>query len=304
MFLPGTLRTLFIGILLAVPALSAALAPGGGPDSIAARDSVAGVQDETVAGTPNAASRWWTRVYAAGFYDTRWNGWFLQAYGQHAYDLSEDRRVSLYGIGWLTTDSRSTGAGTLPVIISDNVFILGAGLRFKPAPWVWFDVQEGVAVDLVERDGVDDVRHDFRLLATGGGGIYPDLRVHDDVQAPLTLMADAFGSAGFYSRYENSIAYLQGRLGARALEYSRMFVDVYLRGDLAFDANGDYYNNIYEIGPGLRFTPDPDWGLFLMVEYRSGHYANFTEAMQLEREQFYPPTYDAWRFFLVFDRTF
>jgi hypothetical protein len=161
-----------------------------------------------------------------------------------------------------------------------------------------------VAFDLVEHNGETEVRNDFRIVATGGNGIYPDLRVHDDVQVPLTLMADAFGSVGYYTRYENAIAYLQGRVGARALEYSRMFVDVYLRGDLALDGNGDYYNNIYEIGPGLRYTPDPDWGLFLMIEYRSGHYANYSDEMQQEREKYYPASYEAWRFFLVFDRTF
>jgi hypothetical protein len=277
------------------------------PDAAAGPSPVKDGPDSTTAPGSDAAEvspPWWSRVYAAGFYDTRWDGWFIQSFGQLGYRLSDDEKFSLYGIGWLTADSRSTGTGTLPVIISDNIFLVGAGFRYKPAPWLWFDAQEGVAFDLVERAGENQVRNDFRLIATGGSGIYPDLRVHDDVQAPLTLMADCFGSAGYYSRYENFIAYLQGRLGVRAMEVSRMFLDVYLRGDLALDANGDYYNNIYEIGPGMRFTPNPDWGLFLMVEYRNGHYANYSDEMRQEREQFYPPSYDAWRFFLVFDRTF
>src|SRR6185503_18752682 len=40
-----------------------------------------------------AASRWWTRLYATAFYDTRWNGWFLQSYLQHGYDLLPDKRL-------------------------------------------------------------------------------------------------------------------------------------------------------------------------------------------------------------------
>jgi hypothetical protein len=291
-----TLPAILLGFTLITSAVRAEQPPGNhGPDTLSAASG---------AGAADAASRWWTKAYAAGFYDTRWNGWFLQSYAQRGYDLSTNGKFSAYGIGWLTADSRSLGTGTLPVIISDNLFLLGAGLRFKPASWFWIDAQEGVAFDLIEQNGSKAVRNDFRLLATGGSGIYPEFRVHDDVRAPLSLMADCFVSAGYYSRYKNFIAYVQGRIGARALEVSRMFVDVYLRGDLALDANGDFYNNVYEIGPGLRFTPDPDWGLFLMAEYRRGGYANYSDAMQQEREKYYPATYDAFRFFLVFDRIF
>ena len=295
------LTALILGILLLLPTTSGALSAGGtsGPMGSGGATQAATPEEPAVTGSP-----WWTRLYAAGFYDTRWNGWFLQSYAQQGYDLSADRKFSLYGIGSLTTDSRSTGGGTLPVIISDNLFLLGAGLRYKPAPWVWFDAQEGVAFDLVERNGSKEVRNDLRLMATGGSGIYPEFRVHDDPRSPLSLMADCFASAGYYSRYKNFIGYLQGRVGARAMEVSTTFLDVYLRGDLALDANGDFYNNVYEIGPGLRFTPNPDWGLFLMVEYRSGHYADYNDSMRLERERYYPASYDAWRFFLVFDRTF
>ena len=261
-------------------------------------------QDADPAPAGDAGSPWWKRIYAAGFYDTRWDGWFLQSFGQLGRYINDEQSLSLYGIGMLTTDTRSTGGGTLPVIISDNVFILGVGVRYKPVSWVWFDAQEGVAFDLIERAGESTVNHDFRLIATGGSGIYPDFRVHDDLQVPLSLMADCFASAGYYSRYDNVIAYLQGRVGVRAVEVSTAFADVYLRGDMALDGNGEYYNNIFEIGPGVRFTPNPDWGLFLMIEYRSGRYADYSDEMRMERELYYPPSYEAWRFFLVFDRTF
>lgn len=301
---PRILAVMLLGIVLIVPdASSASVTPTAADSGVSGAPGAMETPEEGETASAQA-SPWWTRVYAAGFYDTRWNGWFLQSFAQQGYFISPDRKFSLYGIGWLTTDSRSTGAGTLPVVISDNIFLLGAGIRFKPAPWIWLDAQEGVAFDLIARNGEKEVKHDFRFIATGGSGIYPEFRVHDGVSSPMSLMADCFASAGYYSRYDNFIAYLQGRLGARAMEVSRMFLDVYLRGDLALDANGDFYNNIYEIGPGLRFTPDPDWGLFLMVEYRSGHYADYSEAMRSERATYYPADYDAWRFFLVFDRTF
>ncbi len=117
-------------------------------------------------------------------------------------------------------------------------------------------------------------------------------------------MVDCFGSSGYYSRYENMITYLQGRLGLRVAEISRMFMDLYLRGDAVFDSDGEFYNNLFEIGPGLRFTPDPEWGLFVMVEYRRGFYADYTDAMREARALYYPAQYDAVRFILVLDREF
>ncbi len=249
-------------------------------------------------------SRWWTRLYGAAFYDTRWDGWFLQSYLQQGYDLLPEKRLSAYGIAWMTADTRSSGSGPAPAIISDNILLLGAGIRFRPAPYFWIDAQQGVAFDLVERNGATATRGDFRLVATGGAGVYPEFLVHGDFRSPMTLMAECFLSSGYYSRYDNVITYVQGRFGVRVAEVSRAFMDVYLRGDAAFDSEREFYNNLFEIGPGLRFTPDPDWGLFVLVEYRHGIYADYTAAMQQRRELFYPSTYNAVRFFLVLDREF
>ncbi|HLF14506.1 MAG TPA: hypothetical protein VI932_06430 [Bacteroidota bacterium] len=250
------------------------------------------------------SSPWWTRLYGAAFYDTRWDGWFLQSYVQEGYDLLPGKLLSAYGIAWMTADTRSSGSGPAPTIISDNILLMAAGIRYRPSPYFWIDAQEGVAFDLIERNGSTATRGDFRLVATGGTGIYPEFLVHDDFRSPLTLMADCFLSSGYYSRYDNVITYAQGRLGGRVAEVSRAFLDVYLRGDAAFDTDGEFYNNLFEIGPGLRFTPDPDWGLFLLVEYHHGFYAGYTDAMRQRRALFYPAQYDAVRFFLVLDREF
>jgi len=256
-------------------------------------------------GAPSEVSpRSWSHLYGALFYDTRWAGWFVQSYYQKGYGLVDDNSLSAYGIAWLTADTRSSGAGPAPVIISDNALVLGVGLRYRPVRAFWIDVQEGVAVDLVDRAGASGTRGDFRAIATAGTGTYPEFNVHEEPASPLTLMADFFLSAGYYSRYKNGIGYAQGRLGARALEISRAFMDVYLRFDMALDTEGKFYNNLFEVGPGLRFTPDPDWGLFLMVEAHHGIYADYTSAMKTDREAFYPATYNTVRFLLVFDREF
>lgn len=248
--------------------------------------------------------RWWTRIDGAGFYDTRWEGWFLQAYAQRGYDLLPDGLLSAYGIAWISADSRSESSGPAPTIISDNLFIAGAGLRFKPAGFFWIDARDGLAFDLVERQGKSSPRNDFRLVATAGTGIYPPFLVHDHLSSPLSLMTDFFISSGYYSRYTNYITYAQARVGLRVAEVSRAFADVYLRGDAAFDSDGEFYNNVFEFGPGVRITPDASSGLFLMVEYHRGRYADFTTGMRNAREAFYGPFYDSVRFLLVFSRDF
>lgn len=251
-----------------------------------------------------AVDRWWTRLYGAGFYDTRWEGWFLQGYAQQGYDLLPDKLLSLYAIASISGDSRSEGSGPAPTIISDNMFLLGAGVRFRPARYFWIDAQEGLAFDLIDRAGESSPRDDFRLIATAGTGIYPPYLVHGDFRSPFSLMADFFLSSGYYSRYRNGITYAQGRVGARIAEVSRAFADIYLRADFALDTEGKFYNNLFEAGPGIRITPDPDWGLFLMVEYHRGRYADYTAEMRAAREAYYGPFYNSVRFFLVLDRDF
>ena len=74
--------------------------------------------------------------------------------------------------------------------------------------------------------------------------------------------------------------------------------------EVAFDTEGKFYNNLFEFGPGFRITPNADWGLFLMVEYHRGRYADYTAEMRSAREIYYGPFYNSVRFFLVLDRDF
>jgi len=297
-----------VGLIISCSSAAIAGVRAGHPDFGLTSSRIAGplaVSNPVQTGdVVSASSPWWSHLYGAVFYDTRWKGWFIQSYYQHGYGLSAGNVLSLYGIAAMTADTRSSGAGPAPVIISDNVLVLGAGLRYRPVHGFWIDVQQGVAIDLIDRNGDSGTRGDFRAVATAGTGIYPEFLVHDGLKSPLSLLADFFISAGYYSRYKNGIGYAQGRIGVRAAEFSRAFMDVYLRADAVFDTEGKFYNNLFEIGPGLRLTPDPEWGLFLMVEYHHGMYADYTAAMTLEREAFYPPTYNTVRFLLVLDREF
>lgn len=246
--------------------------------------------------------RSWTHAYAAPYYDTRWEALFFQAHLMHGRYLTADHAVSLYGGAMLSADTKSSGSGLAPIIISDNTFILGAGIRLKPFYGFMVDVQQGIAFDLLS---ARDPQGDFRGVATYGNGIYPVNRFHNDPVMPWTPYVDLYSSMGYYSRYQNSIGYAQLKGGFRALASKRTTVDMYARLDLAVDTDKEFYNNIAEYGAGVRVTPNFDWGLYLDVEYHHGMYLDGSDAAKLARMAGgYNTQYNSVRLFLILERTF
>ncbi|MBI4548618.1 MAG: tetratricopeptide repeat protein [Ignavibacteriae bacterium] len=249
-------------------------------------------------------TRWWTRFYAAPYYDTRWNSTFISSYIHQGYYLTENRMVSLYGALSISTDTRSSGEGTTPVIFSDNAMILGIGIRTEVLTGLAWRIQQGVSYDLIKRSTRARVRADFRNILTYSNGIYPAFSVHDHWKFPFYFFADAYASAGYYSRYKNGIGYLQGRTGLRIVEVSRTAFDTYVRLDFVRDTEGEFYNNLDEWGLGARLTPHVDWGLYLMSEFHRGDYRKVSARADAERARRYDLYYNSFRFFIIFDRTF
>jgi tetratricopeptide (TPR) repeat protein len=245
-----------------------------------------------------SASDWWTRVYAAPYYDTRWNTTFFQFNLERGYSLTSDRKLGAYGTVMYSGDARS-GGGQVPVIFSDNSLILGLGLRARPLTGLSVSVQEGIAFDVVSRPTSSSPRNDFRAVAVYSYGIYAPFNVHPEVKTPFYPWADMYSSFGYYSRYEDGIGYLQGRLGLRVLEVSKTAGDVYLRGDLVRDTEKLFYNNEVEGSVGLRLIPDVDWGFYLAAEFHRGTYWDVGGPPVP-----YDSYYSSFRFFLIFDRTF
>jgi hypothetical protein len=195
-------------------------------------------------------------------------------------------------------DARS-GGGQVPVIFSDNSLILGLGLRARPLTGLSVSVQEGIAFDVVSRPTSSSPRNDFRAVAVYSYGIYAPFNVHPEVKTPFYPWADMYSSFGYYSRYEDGIGYLQGRLGLRVLEVSKTAGDVYLRGDLVRDTEKLFYNNEVEGSVALRLIPDVDWGFYLAAEFHRGTYWDVGGPPVP-----YDSYYSSFRFFLIFDRTF
>ena len=97
--------------------------------------------------------------------------------------------------------------------------------------------------------------------------------------APMRGRFDWFVEGGgdwaYYSRLSDFIAYSQGRGGWRVLQFGRSAaVDVYGFANLVFDAKGNYYDNFFEGGPGLRVVTAPVGAATITtsLEYAAGAY--------------------------------
>ncbi len=272
-----------------------------------ANDQLAAMASGTTA-SPEAPEPWSTRIYLATYYDTRWESQFTYLTVEQGYDINP--WLSAYGVLGLSFDSKST-AGALPQIFSDNSLTLGAGLRAKPFTGFSASAQEAAAFDLIGRKDIDFVRHDFRFVLTYGWGIYAPFSLHDDFRFPLQPVLDIYTSLGAYSKYKNTIGYLQIKGGLRALEVSKTTANVYaklnfardwavniLRSDASIKPK-EYYNNINEWGAGIRVTPNVDWGVYLDLEALRGMYSH-RSLLPSSREQYY----SGWRLYLILDRVF
>ncbi|MBI1805110.1 MAG: tetratricopeptide repeat protein [Ignavibacteriae bacterium] len=253
---------------------------------------------------------WLTRIYSASYYDTRWETSFFNLTAEEGYTLPSARTVSLYGVLSLSADTRSS-AGLVPEIFSDNTLLMGVGIRVRPFPGFSLSAQQGVGFDLIGRKDIDFSRPDFRLVTVYGWGIYAPYTFHPEARFPFFPTFDLYGSVGAYSRYKNTIGYLQIKGGVRVMEVSRTVLDIYAKANFARDAAinlfenepsvkpKEYYNNLDEFGVGARVTPNVDWGLYLVGEYLRGLYS--IEAMVPSSRDRY---YDSFRVYLIFDRTF
>jgi len=86
---------------------------------------------------------------------------------------------------------------------------------------------------------------------------------------------EAGGDAAYYSRLQDFIAYLQSRQGVRILRCGRaVALDAYIVENLTIDSKGNYSDNYFEAGPGLRVlvSPTKSATLSLNAEYLGGAY--------------------------------
>jgi hypothetical protein len=78
------------------------------------------------------------------------------------------------------------------------------------------------------------------------------------VRGRFDWFVEAGGDAAYYTRLPDGIAYLQLRQGIRFLQCGKAAaLDAYGLQNLTMDTRGNYYDNYFEAGPGVRLITSP-----------------------------------------------
>ena len=240
-----------------------------------------------------------SEVYIAPFYQSRFKNFIAPAFVRYGVVIQSSRQVELYGSFRFSHDTRSTG-GSAPQIFSDNFSVLGVGLRTRPFKNnLTFYGEAGIAFNM-KRNSLSTVRtrSDFRVGVNYFKEWSEKETETEKATMPLTWFGDFYFDASYYSRFRNNvIGYAQAREGLRLFQFNKTSVDGYGRVGLVKDTRRDFYNNLAELGGGLRFTPYKPLGFSINAEYVRGFYFGLERAGEPNP---YKSQYNDFRVSLVF----
>lgn len=248
---------------------------------------------------PKQQFPWWGEIYTSPYYDSRFENIFNFLQLKEGYYLTDNKIFSAYGSAQLTSDakSKSQTSGQAPIIFSDNALILGLGVNIRQNFGLNLATQFGIGIDLLKKDGKFKTKEDFRTIISYSNGIYPPFAVIPSPEFITKPLLDFYSSVGYYSRYKNVIGYAAIKGGLRFFEWKKSAIDFYLRINVARDIEKEFYNNIIEFGPGLRFVPHHTFGLSFLAEFYRGNYLKVS-SLPIP----YNLSYNSFRFYLIFGR--
>jgi Tfp pilus assembly protein PilF len=214
-----------------------------------------------------------TTLWVSPIYSTRWHDLFSYAQIKteaHLWEFPVRPYVSLR----LTGDARGSVESAFgPQYLSDRSAILAAGLATVPWRGVtgWFEAGEAYYLRQTPenharlkpdyRGGVSFSKGFGHLLASGSHGRFAE--TNDD--------------SVFVSRFSNdSLLYSQNRAGytLRSTEgFGGFHLQVLWNANLAVDAQGQYWANFVETGPGVKFRfESAAWSPMFSVSFLRGVY--------------------------------
>lgn len=188
----------------------------------------------------------------------------------------------------LDSDPYGGGQEGLSTIYNENLAGFHAGARIRPFPeqsftlyvlggpqkdlrgtearrggWFW-EVIAGVNGFWSWGPGRRWVSEDLQTALPGGLPVLPRsaLEWTPAPWGPVSLGWDWFveagGDAAYYSRLSDFIGYGQARQGMRMVRFGQAAaLDAYALQNLTVDTEGNYYDNFFEAGPGIRFVTAP-----------------------------------------------
>lgn len=202
----------------------------------------------------NLCLKYFQELYGEVVYLDRLCNWIFYITSRTGINLDPCGRHQAYVLLRMINDTESV-AGATPIIFSDNHFLAAIGYRYRLVCDKHFFVYLtlGEAFDLTCEDDIDS-RGDFR-----SGVVYYD-NWEACCRLPFTSccyrrVADLDIDVSYYSRYQYWIGYATWKEGFSLVNNACTEWNLYLRQFLAFDTKGEYFNNVYEIGPVLQITP-------------------------------------------------
>ena len=196
-----------------------------------------------------------TTAWFYPIYSTRWRDIF--AYGQVKTELRKNRWIQPYVSIRFIGDTRGNIGTYQPEALSENSFIVAAGVR--TAVWRgvtgWFEA--GSEMSYLTGHILPDYR----------GGISGEWRKVPETKG-LFMSATADGL--YISRFDKDyLLYGQSRVGYVASRY----LQLYWNGNLTIDAKGQDWANFAETGPGVRILHIPLPGtMWLSADFMRGMY--------------------------------
>jgi tetratricopeptide (TPR) repeat protein len=264
------------------------------------QDSQVAAQAASALTEINHESAWWFgSVYTSPFYQSRFSNQI------NPFDVKVGLRPSPYlepyvGLRF-TRDIRST-SGTLPEIYNDNAAIFSFGLQSAIlGHGTNLYAEAGTAISLLGQPtqgrAVPDYRAGFTWYQPWGTSLADVAKTNPH---GVSMTGNAYGDVSFYSRYnDNVIGYLQVRQGLNLPTARVLPMQLLAAINVVRDSNGNFYNNVLEAGPALRFAPFRyARDLQVEAEYLRGFYTVHDSTNP------YGPRYGDFRLFLIWSKNF
>lgn len=217
---------------------------------------------------------WYFEFYTEPYYYSRFQDYIFPMEARFGVALGENKQYYLYMSYRRSTDTASQFSGIAPQIYNDNVEVYAGGFRYFPIKNVPLFVysEYGLAHDLQVQSTYPNTEQDYR-----GGVIYSNrwgapAAYNKNFVTEFRPWSDFYGNVSYYSRYENMIGQLTGRLAASVFRWRHMTLSPYLKAQTFFDSQRLFYNNIVEYGPGIMFQPYNIINFAICYEHLFGDY--------------------------------
>lgn len=234
----------------------------------------------------------WGEFYASGDYHNRFHTLIGSGLLREGTYVPHARWLQPYAGLRFGLDTKS-GAGDPSTIVQDNSFSFVGGVRAQlfPTEYVFLYAEGGLNKDLLDRRDGGDWAGDYQAGVFGYKSWGPGVTFPDNIPAVATSTnrppagcgaawrGDWFTDVGadfsYYHRFNSWLGYGQAHEGFRLAQLTRSVAwDAYAVENLAWDAKGNYFDNLGELGPGTRliWKPRGNWRVVLRVEWVEGFY--------------------------------